>query len=279
MRVVRGRKQQGGIGGGGGTDTDTGIGTSTDTGTGTSTGTSTSTDTSIGTGTGTGTGRERRPHRPRRCALAEPGGQERPAGAHFPGFGVHHEPHRMPRTLDERFRNHRHVAHRRSVAERGTERRAEPALLVDGEDESAPRSGAGARGDRLPRACEPRRMDEAGHREAARPEAARRALDARVRPLRRALLRRRCAPDGGCRDRLQEDAGPGGVRVRADDPHDSSPPTSAPVALLRWNRIVSPGRTDRRSAYPVSGSMAKGSSGPRPAVRPASGRYSHRNGR
>ena len=35
--------------------------------------------------------------------------------------------------------------------------------------------------------------------------------------------------------------------------------TSAPVALARWNRIVSPGRTDRRSAYPVSGSMVIGS--------------------
>ena len=69
--------------------------------------------------------------------------------------------------------------------------------------------------------------------------------------------------------------GPAGF-ASAQTTRTSFASTSAPVALLRWKRIVSPGRTDRRSAYPVSGSMAKGSSGPRPAVRPASGRYSHR---
>ena len=67
--------------------------------------------------------------------------------------------------------------------------------------------------------------------------------------------------------------GPAGF-ASAQTTRTSFASTSAPVALLRWKRIVSSGRTDRRSAYPVSGSMAIDSSGLRPASAPALKRYS-----
>ena len=52
--------------------------------------------------------------------------------------------------------------------------------------------------------------------------------------------------------------GPAGL-ASAQTTRTSFASTSAPVALARWNRIVSPGRTDRRSAYPVNGSTVIGS--------------------
>ena len=52
--------------------------------------------------------------------------------------------------------------------------------------------------------------------------------------------------------------GPAGL-ASAQTTRTSFASTSAPVALATWNRIVSPGRTDRRSAYPVNGSMVMGS--------------------
>ena len=80
--------------------------------------------------------------------------------------------------------------------------------------------GAGARGDRLPRAREPCRMDEADHRETTRSEAAPRVLDARVRTARNPLLARGGDRDGRARDGLDEHAGSGRIGVRADDPHE-----------------------------------------------------------
>ena len=161
------------------------------------------------------TGRERRAHGLRRMHFPEPRRQRRPSRPHLAGLRVHDKPHGVPCSFDQRTLDRRHVTHRRPVADR----RTQPVSLVDRQTESA-RRRVGARDDRLPRAGEPRRVDEARHREAARPETGPRIFDASVRAVRRTLLARDLARHRGAFDRLQDDAGPGGVRVRTDDAHD-----------------------------------------------------------
>ena len=147
--------------------------------------------------------------------LPEPRRQCRPSRARLPGLRVHDEPHRVPGAFDQRSTDRHHVTHRGPVADRYTQ----PILLVDRQTKSACRR-VGAGDDRLPRTGEPRRVDEARRREAARPETGSRIIDAGVRAVRRALLARDPACHRGAVDRLQDDAGSGRVGVRADDAYE-----------------------------------------------------------
>ena len=223
-------------------------------------------------------GRERPSRRSGRLDFAEPGRQRRPPGARLTGIGVHDEPHRVPRPFRERSRDHGRVLHRRSIADRC----AESASFVNREDEAARALGAGARGNHLPRARESslqlRGVDEAGQREAARPEGASRILETGVRTLRRALGAGRPALFGDARDRLDENSGPGRVSVGTDDARELRLDIGARgIAEVKPDRLSG----TNRQAICISGQRQHGDwlLGSAAGVPAASRRYSHRNGR